>query len=133
MPEPNEDERFEKYLKKFRPLMPDGLPVDEISRAPRRRFVLAIWVVGAVAVVVLVLVMLRNLNHQFGGESDRSAAVNLPAPTTPLTMRDANALLATAPSYKAVMNQLAFRPKTSTVPKDKQSALAVLGKEKIRL
>ena len=131
MPELNEDEGFENYLKQFRPLMPDGLP--EIRPAPRRRFVLAIWAVAAVAVMVLGVLTVRKLNHRFGEESHSSAPVNLLAPTAPLTMRGANALLATAPSYKAVMDQLAFPQKTSTVPKEKQSALAVLGKEKIRL
>lgn len=133
MPELNEDERFESYLKQFRPLMPDALPVNEISRTPRRRLVLAIRALGAVAVVALGVVTVRNLNHRFGEESHSSAPVNLLASTPPLTMRGANALLASAPSYKAVMNQLAFPAESSTIPKDKQSALAVLGKEKTRL
>jgi hypothetical protein len=48
-------------------------------------------------------------------------------------MRDANSLLASAPSYKAVLDEMAFHPRGSTVPKDKQSAVAVLSKEKIKL
>jgi len=48
-------------------------------------------------------------------------------------MHDANALLAKAPSYKALMNDLALRPNSSTLSKNKQSAFAVLGKEKIKL
>jgi hypothetical protein len=128
-----DDERFETYLKQFRPLVPDALPVNEIRPEPRRHLVLTIWAAGSVvAMVILGVAALRVLNHRVTGESNHSAQVKLLAPT-PLTTRRADALLATAPSYKAVMNELAFPPKSSTVPKDKQSALAVLGKEKIKL
>jgi hypothetical protein len=61
----------------------------------------------------------------------QSGTVNVPM--QPLTMRDANALLATAPSYKAALDEMAFHHQPSTVPKDKQSGLAVLAKEKIKL
>jgi hypothetical protein len=127
------DERFETYLKQFRPLVPDPLPAKEIRPEPRRRLVLTICTVGiVVAMMILGVTTLRVLNHRITRESDQSATVKGVEPT-PLTMRRANALLATAPSYKAVMNELAFPVKSSTVPKDKQSALAVLGKEKIKL
>jgi hypothetical protein len=128
-----DDERFETYLKQFRPLMPDEFPVNQIKPAPRPHSDLVIWAVGAaVATAILGVVTVQVLNHRVTGESNHSAKVTLLAPT-PLTMRRADALLATAPSYKAVMNELAFPPKSSTVPKDKQSALAILGKEKIKL
>jgi hypothetical protein len=133
-----DDERFENYLKRFRPAMPEPLLVNERWPAPRRHLVLAIWAVSAVAMVILGAASLRILNHRIlnqriAVDSDRSGSVQSPGPTPPLTMHDANALLATAPSYKAVMNKLAFPLRSSTVPKDKQSALAVLGKEKIKL
>jgi hypothetical protein len=48
-------------------------------------------------------------------------------------MREANELLVKAPSYKAVMNELAFPPKSSTTSNDKQSALAMLSEEKTKL
>jgi hypothetical protein len=60
-------------------------------------------------------------------------SVTVNAPMQPLTMRDANALLATAPSYKAALDELAFHRQRSTVAKGKQSGLAVLAKEKIKL
>ncbi len=128
-----DDERFETYLKQFRPLTPDEFPVNEIKPAPRPHLVPVIWAVGGVvAMAILGVATVQVLNHRVTGESNHSAKVTLLAPT-PLTMRRADALLATAPSYKAVMNELAFPPKSSTVPKDKQSALAILGKEKIKL
>ncbi len=128
-----DDERFETYLKQFRPLMPDKFPVSQIKPAPRPHSDLTIWAVGGVvATAILGVATVQVLNHRVTGESNHSAKVTLLAPT-PLTMRRADALLATAPSYKAVMNELAFPPKSSTVPNDKQSALAILGKEKIKL
>ena len=129
----SDDERFETYLKQFRPLVPDALPAQGIRLDPRRHLVLTLCAVGSVmAMVILGVAALRVLNHRVTGESDQSATVKR-VEQTPLTMRRANALLATAPSYKAVMNELAFPVKSPTVPKDKQSALAVLGKEKIKL
>ena len=132
MPNPD-DERFAIYLKQFRPLPPDALPVDEIGQASDRHFGLTVWVVGGVvAIMILGAVSLPVLNHRATVNSDQSA-VNLPPPTPPLTVRSANALLATSPSYRSVMNELAFPTKSSPAAKDKQSALAVLGKEKIKL
>jgi hypothetical protein len=129
-----DDERFESYLKQFRPLLPDALPVHEIRRIPRRRSALTTWAAsGAVAVVILGVASLRTVNHRVGTEPKHSDSVQFRPPTRALTLREANALLATAPSYKAAMNELAFHTKSSVLPKDKKSALAVLGKEKIKL
>jgi hypothetical protein len=127
-----DDERFEKYLKQFRPLAPDCLPV-EIKPAPRRHLALAIWAVGATALVLIGVASLWIVNHRITHQSNHSASVQLRARTPSLTMRHANDLLVKAPSYKAVMNELAFPPKSSTISNDKQSALAVLSKEKIKL
>jgi hypothetical protein len=127
-----DDQQFENYLRQFRPLMPDGLPADEISRVSRRRFIIAIWALGAIAIVVWAVASLLISHRRVAGESNHFASVHFVAPAQ-LTLRDANALLATAPSYKTVMNELAFPPKSSSIPKDKLSALAVLGKEKIKL
>jgi len=132
VPNPD-DERFEIYLKRFRPVMSDTLLVNEIRRVPRRNFVLAIWAVGAVAMVLLGVASLWILNHRIVVDSNRSGSVKWLAPTPPLTMHDANALLAKAPSYQALMNELALRPNSSTLSKNKQSAFAVLGREKIKL
>lgn len=128
-----EDERFEIYLKRFRPAMPDTLLANEIRPGPRRHLVLAIWAVGAVAMVILGVASLRILNHRIVADSNRSGSIQWLGSTPPLTMHDANALLAKAPSYKALMNDLALRPNSSTLSKNKQSAFAVLGKEKIKL
>jgi hypothetical protein len=127
-----DDERFENYLKQFRPLAPDGLPA-EIRPAPRRNLVLAAWAVGAIAMVIFGVAILRILEHRVPDQPNHTASVKLSAATSSLTMRHADDLLATAPSYKAVMNELAFPPKSSTISNDKQSALAVLSEEKTKL
>jgi hypothetical protein len=130
---PLDDERFEIYLKRFRPLMPDAPLVNESRPAPRRHLVFAIGIAGAVAMVILGIASLRIFNHPVVIDSDRSGSLQRLGPTPPLTMHDANALLAKAPSYKALMNELALRPNSSTPSEKKQSAFAVLGKEKIKL
>jgi hypothetical protein len=127
-----DDERFETYLKQFRPLVPDNPPT-AIRPAPRRHLATAIWVIGAVAMVILGVTSLRMLNHRIPDQANHPVVVKLPTATPSLTMRYANNLLATAPSYKAVMNDLAFSSKSSSISNDKQSALLVLGKEKIKL
>jgi len=42
-------------------------------------------------------------------------------------------LIVKAPSFKALVDGMAFRSQTIPVPKGKLSAVAVLGKEKIKL
>jgi hypothetical protein len=53
--------------------------------------------------------------------------------TPPLTIRGANALLATAPTFKAAVDEMAFSSRTTPLPKDKHSALTELSKEKTKL
>jgi hypothetical protein len=129
-----DDEGFETYLKQFRPLVPDALPSREASQESwRRRSVLRIGVVGATAMVILGVLSLHIFKSRVAHKGSHPASVQAVLPVLPLTMRDANALLAIAPSYKAVVDSIAFHNQGSTIPKDKQSALAVLAKEKIKL
>jgi hypothetical protein len=62
-----------------------------------------------------------------------AATAKQPVPLQPLTMSSANALLAAAPSFKVAVDDMAFRSQTLRLPQGKQSAVAVLGKEKIKL
>ena len=125
-----DDERFETYLKQFRPLLPDALPTTTRERALPRRWILGIWSSGAAAVIILGMIGWRMTHSRVSGNPQ---PVSVASPMQPLTMRDANSLLATAPSYKAVLDEMAFHPRPSTVPNDQQSAVAVLSKEKIKL
>jgi hypothetical protein len=128
-----EDERFENYLRQFRPLVPDALPIQRRESASSRYRVLAIWCAGAAAVIVVGTFGFRMIRSRVSQSPRTSEPVVLNAPMRPLTMSAANALLATAPSYKSALDEMAFHPQRSTVPKDKQSAISVLAKEKIKL
>jgi hypothetical protein len=126
-----DDERFETYLKRFRPLTPDSLPINKSERAFPRYWVLGIS--GAAVVIILGMVSFRTIHNSVPESPMGQQSVTVNARMQPLTMRDVNALLATAPSYKAALDEMAFHHQPSTVPKDKQSGLAVLAKEKIKL
>jgi hypothetical protein len=51
----------------------------------------------------------------------------------PLTVGSVNGLLLHSESFKAAIDTMAFRAQTTQFSKGTQSALAVLGKEKIKL
>ena len=133
MPIPDE-ERFEAHLKQFRPLAPEPLPVAGSVRPARGMLVL--WA-GAAAVVAIVagIVALRVQTQRVGvaGTTNSPATPDLVADRGPLTMRSADALMVKAPSLKALVDDMAFRPQIVPLPKGKLSAVGVLGKEKIKL
>ena len=128
-----DDERFEIYLKQFRPLFPHALPITKREREFPRFWVFGTWSASAAAAIILGVVSFRVILSRFPGRPKNPQSVSMNAPMQPLTMRYANSLLATAPSYKAALDEMAFHRERSTVPKDKQSAIAVLEKEKIKL
>jgi hypothetical protein len=132
VPNPD-DERFEGYLKRFQPLAPDALPSGDVGRS-RRRYFSYIWAVsGTIALVIIGMISLRTTHLPAEGELKAPDPIQALQPVPGFTIREANALLATAPSYKAAMDGLAFHPQRSNVPNDKLSALNVLGKEKTKL
>jgi hypothetical protein len=130
-----DDEQFEKYLKGFRPLLPDALPVADLrpERHRPRALIPATAAMGAVAMVILGVASFHILDRHGSSETRPSTSVRGPVPGQPLTLRDANALLETAPSYKSAMDELAFPHRASTLPNENHSALAVLAEEKIKL
>lgn len=130
-----DDERFEVYLKRFRPLAPEPLQIERHGRATRRSFVLAAWAAAAAATLIVAVLAL----HSRTGRTDSTQAIESAVGTEqlvnaqPLTMRSANALLARAPSFKAAVDEIALPPQATPLSKDKHSALAVLSKEKTKL
>jgi hypothetical protein len=129
-----DDERFEKYLKQFRPIMPDALSLRQEGQGSWRRLSpLRKWALGVAAIVIIGTVAAYIGKGRVAHKVDNPASLEAVVPMQPLTMRDANALLSTAPSYKAAVDSLAFRSQGAMIPKDKQSAFAVLAKEKIKL
>jgi hypothetical protein len=129
------DARFEAYLKQFRPLAPAPLPLERPGRASRRSFALAASAAAAAAILVAALIVFHS--HAGGPQvtplTESLAGTEQLVDTPPLTIRSANALLATAPSFKAAVDEMAFSSKATPLPKDKHSALTELSKEKTKL
>jgi len=96
---------------------------------------IALWATGVVAVGILVGVLAVRLHNERSRITETSSVgtSNHFTDAQPLTMRSANALMAKAPSFKALIDDMVFRPETIPMPKGKQSAVAVLGKEKLKL
>ena len=133
MPIPDE-ECFEANLKQFRPLVPEPLPTSGSRHRARARFVL--WAGAAAGVAILVGVAALHIHTQRVRVAETTSSPATTDPFTdrqPLTMRSANALIVKAPSFKALVDGMAFRSQTIPVPKGKLSAVAVLVKEKIKL
>ena len=131
-----DDEQFKHYLQQFRPASPDVLQIKK--RAPTTYN--PVWLAtGALAAAILVGVgfllsyrVLTDRVHRH--ESDAaSASIEESTDVARFTLGHANALLAGAPSFKAAANQMAFKPRASQLSEHKQSALTVLGEEKIKL
>ena len=130
-----DDEQFEAYLKRFHPIAPEPVPTLSVGHSSRRSLPLGIWLAAVAATLVIGAVILHVRSSRIVvSNTARDAAVSeRHPPSEPLTMRSANVWLATAPSFKAAVDDLAFRSQTSPLPQGKQSAVAVLSKEKIRL
>jgi hypothetical protein len=134
----SEDERFEQYLKKFQPLAPEPLPDVEMARGTRRSLVLGAWAAAAAMVVVAAVLLLHPLPKSgyppHGAES--TTRVEPLANSQALTIGAANTLLAHAPSAKAAVDGVAaqaFQSHSISLSEGRQSALAVLSKEKTKL
>jgi hypothetical protein len=134
-----DDEQFEASLKRFHPIAPEPIPASGVGRQSQRVASLGSWLVAVAAVVILVVVsgslILRTRSNRVVAlhKTHYVAVAERHAPAEPFTMRSANAWLVAAPSFKAAVDDLAFNSQTSTLTEGKQSVVAVLSKEKIRL
>ena len=131
-----DEEKFESYLKQFRPVAPEPLVAEEPTRARRRPLVCAAWAAAA-AVVLVAAVIAWHFHSQPSSPrniaTDRGANVEELINPQPLTIRGANALLASAPSFKAAVDRVAFQSEFKPVSQGRHSALAVLSEEKSKL
>lgn len=129
-----DDEQFEAYLKRFQPIAPEPITKIRIGRSSKRSLSVETWL-AAVAALLIIGVVIFHVRDRVvvPNTSSDAASVGRLAPSEPLTMQSANVWLATAPSFKAAVEGLAFCPQTSHIPQGKKSAVAVLSKEKIRL
>lgn len=122
-----DDEQFELYLKEFRPLAPESLQVEGQSVRARRPFVTMAWAAACAASLLLVFLFWHH------PKVPRPTNASQLAGSQSLTLARANALLLRTPSLKEACDQLSFQPKPASQPEGKQSALAVLSKENIKL
>jgi hypothetical protein len=130
-----DDEQFEDYLKRFHPIALEPVPRVSAGHSSRRTLPLGIRLAAVAAILVIgaVILHVRSSRIVVSKTASDAAVSEQHAPSEPLTMRSANDWLAAAPSFKAAVDDLAFRSQTSPLPQGKQSAFAVLSKEKIRL
>lgn len=130
------DDRFEAYLRQFSPSAVEPLQIEMPGRATRRSFTLAAWAAAAAAVILMAMVLVlypRAGRTPSGVGPGNLAAGERLADSQPLTIGSANALLIHAPSVKAALDRVPFHPPSAPLPKDKQSALAVLSEDHDKL
>jgi hypothetical protein len=131
----SDDEKFEMHLKRFAPIAPAPLPALRFGYESRRSFRLTAWVT---ALAPILFVIGTAILHNRGGQMVPNTAQRVTSAgggelLGPLTMRRANTWLATTPSFKAAIDDMAFRSQSESIPNGQQSAMAVLSKEKIKL
>lgn len=126
-----DDDPFERYLKQFRPIVAEPLPVE--SRPPVRWWRWSLAATAALALIIAAAVVIR-VHHKPAGPAltQGSPAVEQLTIVQPLTLRRADDLLAHAPSYQSAMDGLAFQSERIQVPPGSTSALETLGKENLQ-
>jgi hypothetical protein len=122
-----DDEQFESYLKEFRPLAPESLQIRKQPGRARRPFVVMAWAAACAASVLLAFLVWHRPRPM------QPVNALKPADSQSLTLGRANSLLVHAPSLKEAFDDLSFQPQPASQPEGKQSALAVLSKENIKL
>ena len=128
-----DDEQFERYLKQFRPLVPEPLPASSRQPASRWRFAFAAWAIAGAAVVIAAILMFQLWPTPVPKFDMAIETHSEQLTKQPLTMAAANALLAQSPSVEAVFDQMTFHSQSAHLPKGKQSALAVLSQDNNKL
>ena len=136
MPIPD-DERFERYLREFKPVAADPLPIEKRKRVIWRSWAFA-FSAAAALIALIALVYAVRLQHRPAGEPSalgpaKSATVEQLANAQPLTLQGANDLLTHAPSFQAALDGVAFHRERANLPQGSGSALATLSKEDIKL
>ncbi|HZS26876.1 MAG TPA: hypothetical protein VFB76_06570 [Candidatus Angelobacter sp.] len=128
-----DDEQFEKYLKQFQPVSPEPLLAKEQVKARRRPVGFAAW--AAVAAAIVIALMMSALLHRHALPVKETGPSMPPVEEfnnpQPLTIGRADALLANAPSFKAAVDDMAFRPESKPISAGRYSALALLSKEEV--
>lgn len=134
-----DDEKFENFLKQFRPRAPRPLQIEKRERKARPELALGALLAAAAVVFTVARFIIGGRpepTRRPGGAQNVSSVKPL-TNSQPLTLGRANALLLEAPSIQAAVDSLAFQSQATQTPKGTRSALAVLGeenfKEKVKL
>lgn len=123
----DDDEQFERYLRRFRPLAPMRMQFENLETGWRR--ILPVWAaVAAVALVALLMLPPRGQQSSRKDAVTPRAGVVYITNSQPLTIQSADALLSRAPSFEAAIDALAA-PSHGTSFDGKQSAFAALSKD----
>ena len=129
----SDDEEFERYLKRFRPLAAQPLPLPRAGGAPGRWWAFAIPVAAVLAAVAWVVVVHLRPRPAPSPGAEKIVAHQQVTNAPPLTLGRTNHLLTHAESFKAALDSVAFQRQRSPLAKGNQSALATLGKEDFEL
>jgi len=126
-----DDDQFERYLKQFRPVVAEPLPV--ASPRPVRFWLWSLAATAALALIIAAVLAVRFHRKPAGIVlTGRSPAVGQLASAQPLTLRRANDLLSQAPTFEAAMDGLVFQSEPIQLPPGSESALETLGKENLQ-
>jgi hypothetical protein len=129
-----DDERFERYLRQFRPVAAEPLPLSKRARSIWRWWVFVLSAAAALAVLVAsVLVIHFRRSPAQSPSAKNMVGIEQVANAQPLTLGRANHLLAHAPSFKAALDGVAFQRQRNPLSEGTRSALASLSKEDIKL
>jgi hypothetical protein len=125
----SEDERFESYLRNFRPLPPSP-PTRRRASGNVRRFLIS--AVPAAAILIAALLGFHfwtRLRYPSATSAGVRKANSIPM-AGPLTAGSANAALFRNSSVKAALDQMAFSARSTQLSAGQVSTLELLGEEK---
>ena len=129
-----DDEQFETYLREFKPVAAGSLPAARRRSVPVRFCLYFVPAAAAVAVLLVLMFTLRGRSKPvIAPQAKNSAGIQELATAQPLTLQQANELLAHAPTFSAALDNVAFQRQRRKLPHGSLSALAALGKEDIKL
>lgn len=122
-----DDDRFETYLKEFRPLPLPPLTLGTQVKSKRRSAAAMAWALSAAAVVLIGVLLLWLSPRHSGITKTKLPQAAADVREGPLTLGAANQLLVKSPSFAAAFESL--DSESFSIPKGKESALAVLRQE----